>query len=92
MLLDHCYAVAVAFKSEEEGDPLDLFLPHPGSAPGRIWLKRLEHVRGHEFVIPTKFRKHPACGFAEKAECVPIHLHALVQPPFLNLNKYIKIN
>ena len=38
----------------KKGTPLDLFLPHPGSAPGRIWPKRQIHARVHEFFIPTK--------------------------------------
>ena len=44
--------VAVAFQSEEEvfeeetPSPFDLFLPHPGSAPGRIWPKHLNACAG----------------------------------------------
>ena len=48
-----------------------------GGYPGGIQ----RDVRGHEQFIPTKFRKHPLSGSVLKAECVPIHIHALVQPP-----------
>ena len=46
MLLDHCYAFNLLLwpsglkkKFLEEGDPSDLYLPRPGSAPGQIWPK-----------------------------------------------------
>ena len=61
MLLDHCYAFRLLLlpsslkkKFFEEGTPtpFDLFLPHPGSAPGRIWPNSLMHVQGHEHFIP----------------------------------------
>ena len=44
MLLDHCYAFQTGRLQQQtkkkflvEGDPRDLFLPRPGSAPGQIW-------------------------------------------------------
>ena len=47
MLVDHCYAFDLLLKSSglkkkfvNEGDPHDLFLPRPGSAPTRIWSKK----------------------------------------------------
>ena len=75
MLLECCYAFGLLLWSSnlkkmffEEGDPLDLFLPSPGYAPGRIWPKCLTHVRSHEFFIPTKFCKHPSSGSVVKAD------------------------
>ena len=71
----------------EEGDPLDLFLPHPGSAPGRIWHKRPTNVKSHEFFIPTKFRKHPPSNdSAVKADYVfpYIYMHKWTSPPPLS--------
>ena len=68
----------------EEGDPpppvtyfhFTLDPPLGGYGPN-IWM----HVWGHEHFIPTKFHKHPLSGSVVKADCVPIHIHALVQPP-----------
>ena len=65
MPLGHCYAfgfVAVAFRSKEEvswrRDPHDLFLPRPGSAPGRIWPKNNNTCKGpwvlHAYQVSSK--------------------------------------
>ena len=57
MLVDHCYAFGLLLlpsglkKFLEEGDPCDLFLPRPGSAPGRIWPKTITLVRDHVSVL-----------------------------------------
>ena len=79
----------------EKGPIIDLFLPHPGSTPGQGLRKSLTTSGGHEYFIPTKFRKHPSSSYEAKADCVPIHIYALIHaivylPPFLHLNKYIK--
>ena len=52
MLLDHCYAFGLSLwlsglkKFLKEGDPCDLFLPCPGSTPGRIWPKNNNTCKG----------------------------------------------
>ena len=42
----------------EEGDPLDLFLPRPGSVPGRIWSKNNNTCKGpwilHPYQVSSK--------------------------------------
>ena len=35
------------------------------------------NVRGHDNFIPTKFGKYPLNDSVVKADCVPIHIHAL---------------
>ena len=42
--------------------------------------------RGLEYFIPTKFGEYPSSDSVVKSDCVPIHIHALVHPPF-HLNK-----
>ena len=53
MLLDHYYTFGLLLlpsglkkKFLEEGDPFDLFLPRPGSAPWRIWPKNNNTCKG----------------------------------------------
>ena len=53
MFLDHCFAFGLLLypsglkkKFPEEGDPRDLFLPCPVSAPGRIWPKNNNTCKG----------------------------------------------
>ena len=43
-------------------------LPRPGSAPRQIRPNMFMHVPGHEYFIPTKFRKHPSSGYVGKAD------------------------
>ena len=89
--------VAVAFQSEEvflkkETPPVTFFCFTLDPPLGGYGQNILMHVRGHEHFIPSKFRKHPFGGSVVKADCVPIHIHALVHPPslFRHLNKYIE--
>ena len=60
MLIDHCYAFGLLQylsglkkKFFEEGDPHDLFLPRPGSAPGRIWPENNNTCKDLEYFIHT---------------------------------------
>ena len=48
-----------------------------------------DFVKGE--ALPTKFHQHPSSSPIVKADYVCSH-HALVHPPFLHLNKYIKIS
>ena len=84
MLLDHCYAFALLFlpsglkkKFLKEGDPRDLFLPRPGSAPEQIRPKTTTLARDHEYFITTKFRKHPSSGSVEKADYVSKYIQGV---------------
>ena len=75
--------VAVAFQPEEgvfeEGDPSNLFWPRPGSAPGRIW-STVTLVRDLEYIMHITFQQNPSSGSVAKADCIPIHIHAIVHP------------
>ena len=59
-LQDNCYAFGLLLQPFGlksyfwRRGPFLTYFPHPWSAPGRIWPKRLKHVRGHEFFILTK--------------------------------------
>ena len=57
--------------------------------------KSLNTSAGHENFIPTKFHKHPSSGSVVKADYVCSHIYTCISaplPPFLHLNKYIKIS
>ena len=51
---------------------------------------------GNENFIPSKFHKHPSSGSGVKADyvCSHIYIYTFISasPPFLHLNKYIKIS
>ena len=72
--------------------PLDLFWPRPGSAPDKSGQNALKHVRDLEYFIHTKFHQNPSSGSVAKTDYVFLynHIHALVHPLFLHLNKLIK--
>ena len=81
MLLDHCYEFSLLLK---DGDPhpRDLFCLALDPPLGKYGQNIFMHVLGHEHFIPTKFRKQSINRFGSKGWlCVPIHIHALVQPP-----------
>ena len=72
-----------------------LLLALPLIQPRADQIKSLNTCAGNENFTPTKFRKHPSSGSVVKADyvCSHIYIHALVHsPPFLPLNKYIKIS
>ena len=65
MSLEHSYAFSLLLwpsglkkKILEERDPRDLFLPHPGSAPWRIWPKNNNTCKGpwvlHPYQVSSK--------------------------------------
>ena len=54
----------------KKGTPCDLFLPRPGSAPGRIWPKTTTLVRDHEYFMHTKFHQNPSSSSGEEVENV----------------------
>ena len=64
---------------------------------GGVCRKAYKQVRDYEYFISIKFHKHPWSGSVGKADYVFQYIytvHALVHPPppFLHLNKYIKIH
>ena len=70
------------------------FLPCLGSTLDLI--KSLNTCVGLENFIPTKFHKHPSNGSVVKADYVCSRIYTCISahrppPPFLHLNKYIKI-
>ena len=71
---------------------LSLTPPCPALDPPRADLiKSPNTCAGHENFIPTKFDKHPPSGFVVKADYVCSHV-LVHPPPFLHLNKHIKIS
>ena len=78
MLLVHCYAFGLSLqpfglkkKFLEEGDPLDLFWPRRGSAPGQICPKKTTtFVRDRKYFISSKFHQNPSSGSGEEVENV----------------------
>ena len=67
--------VTVAFQSEEavlwRRDPsLTYFCPTLDPALGGVFQKVEPQERGHEYFIPTKFRKHPLSSSEAKADYV----------------------
>ena len=50
------------------------------------------HVPGHEYFIPTKFRKDPLGGSVVKADYMSSHTFTCISapPPPFHLNKYIE--
>ena len=57
-------------------------------------IKNLNTCAGHENFIPTMFHKHPSSGSVVKADYVCSHIYTCISasPPFLHLNKHIKIS
>ena len=87
MLVDNCYAFSLLLQHSTlkekffgEGAPHGpaLDLPLGGFSP-----KVNTNERGLEYFIPTKFGEYPSSDSVVKS---PIHIHALVDPPF-HLNK-----
>ena len=78
MLLDHCYAFGLSLKPsvlkkkflKEGGSPLTYFCPALDPPLGGSGRKTTTLVRDHEYLIPTKFRKHPPSGSVAKADYV----------------------
>ena len=64
-LVYRCSLPSLKKKFLEEGDPCDLFLPRPGSAPGRIWPKNNNTCKG-----PTKIHQNPSSGSGEEVKNV----------------------
>ena len=60
----------------------DLFYPALDPPLGGYGWNTLTYVRSNEHFFTTKFRKHPLRGSV--VICVPIQIHALVQPPSFN--------
>ena len=83
MLVDQCYALGLFLlfsnlkKSSGEGALLDILLPHLDPPLGGSCRKASMHVQGHEYFLPTKFRKHRSIGSIEKARyvllCIYMH-------------------
>ena len=91
-----CCSVQVWISFFKKGTTSDLFWPHPGTATGRIWLIHVNAYAGswalHSYqVLFTSIKRFCSKGWLY----VPLHIHALVltpPPPFLYLNKCIKIS
>ena len=75
-----------------------ILLALPCIQPRADLIKSLNTCAGHENFIPTKFHKHPSSGSVVKADYVCSHIYTCISaplptpPPFLHLNKYIKIS
>ena len=79
--------VAVAFRTEEEvfwrrGHPVTYFAS-PWIRPGQIWQKHLYACAGPWALHPYQVSWTSIKRFCSKGWlCIPIHIHALVHPPF----------
>ena len=77
MLLDNCYAFGLLLKPSSlkkksfgEGDPVTYFGPALDPPLGGFGPKVNSNVRGHEFLILTKFGKYPSNDSVVKADYV----------------------
>ena len=62
----------------------DIFLPHPGFTPGRIWLKSINTCG--VMSTSTKFHQNPSSDLAVKADCIFLRIKSNL---FLFKNSYL---
>ena len=75
----------------KKGAPVTYFCPALDPSLSGSGRNSSTHVRGHEFLIPSKFRKHPSSGSAVKAEYVFTYIYLHWCTAFFHLNSTLTI-